>query len=183
VLRIGANSDAQPVSRRRLTAEGIAIVIGLANELDLLEEPDEYDDISDYISDQGYTLVKFTIDDGIFDHRAYGLGSAEPETGNRERLARFVMQLRDLEELVGSDNIGPVEQYRSQRHVLIIDGFYRLTDDNNRTWPAALDFEQGCVTLPFELFPNGPAGAWIANTASGQVPYNVVPDLPGDICT
>ncbi|MEP1126374.1 MAG: hypothetical protein ABJH68_21025 [Ilumatobacter sp.] len=169
-----------PISRRQLTVTGMEIVLARADRLDLLEEPDEYEDPQ--ITDSGSTFVSFDVDAGTFEHDAYALGSQD-ESGNRQRLLRFVEELSDLEELVGSENIGPVEPFTPERYVVTNQGNPYFADvDDSRVWPTDVDVVEGCVELPLDSFPGGAAGIWVEDPLDESTLIGVVPDLPGDSC-
>ncbi len=169
-----------PVSRRQLTATGVDIVLARADRLDLLEEPDEYE--APQVTDSGSTFVSFDVDAGMFEHDAYALG-AQDESGNRQRLLRFVEELADLEGLVGSENIGPAEPFTPERYVVTNRGNPYFADvDDSRVWPSDVDVVEGCVELPLDSFPGGAAGVWVEDPLDAASLIGVVPDLPGDSC-
>lgn len=168
-----------PMQRRRLTADGMERVLGLADRLGLLAEPGEYADPQ--ITDVGSTYVSLTDDAGTYEHIAYALG-IEDESGNRRRLLEFVSALGDLERLVGAANLGPAEPYVPERYVVSVQGAF-ATEGFATTWPKGVPVVEGCVTLPVEQFAPGVSGVYVADVDGRRIRVNVVPDLPGDVCS
>jgi hypothetical protein len=167
-----------PIERRRLTPEGMEIVLAHADELGLLAVPDEYADPQ--VTDVGSTFVSFTVEAGTFEHEAYALGYVD-EKGNRKNLSDFVDEVIDLESLVGADNIGPAEPYAPSLYQVTTQGSFD-TEGYDVTWPSDVPVEDGCIELPVDRFPDGPAGTFIAEVNGERVRVFAVPDLPGDDC-
>lgn len=178
---------ATPMVRRRLTVRGLDAVLDRADELGLLADPDEY--AAPLITDVGTAHVSFTVGSGTYEHSAYALG-IEEETGNRARLLSFLHDVDDLEALVGADEVGPVEAWEPERYVVSTGRAIHPADvDSERMWPEGLEVVEGCVALTADRFPDGIAGIYVAMIDHGStrdaIPtaVQVVPDLPGDICS
>ena len=167
-----------PMERRRLTPDGLQIVLDLADDLGLLAPPDTYEDPQ--ITDVGSTFVRLIDDDGTFEHTAHALGYDE-EFGDRKRLLDFVEAMEDLERLVGPDNIGPVEPYVPTIYRVANLGSF-ATEGFPVSWPPDVSVAEGCVQLPVERFPDGPAGFFVAMVDGDPTRVMAIPALPGVIC-
>jgi hypothetical protein len=167
-----------PVERRHLTPEGIAIVMGLADQLGLLAPPATYDDPG--VTDMSTTEVTLVDRDGTYVHSAYALGFAD-EGGNRKDLLDFVNAAGDLDTLVGDDNFGAAQAYVPDTFSVSPAPF--PASEGVVAWPAGVPVEQGCVQLPIDRFPAGVAGIYAADVAGTSTHIAVVPDLPGDACS
>ena len=166
-----------PFERRRLTEEGIQIVLALAKDKDLLQKQ-EYEVPG--ITDSPTTTLTVTDSTGTYEHSAYALGY-DHEKGNRKDLFDFVAEINDLAGLVGDDNIGPAESYIPARYSVTIDGAFYAGEPVD--WPNDLPVTEGCVELPIDRFAPGVAGLYTAAVNGANTRVAVVPDLPGDACT
>lgn len=166
-----------PFQRRRLTAEGIQIVLGLAKDKGLLEHQ-EYE--SPGITDSPTTTLTVTDSSGTYEHSADALGY-DHEKGNRKDLFDFVAAIDDLDGLVGDDHVGPAEPYVPATYSVTIDGAFYAGEPVD--WPAGVPIEEGCIELPTDRFEPGVAGLYIAEVDGENTRVAVVPDLPGDSCT
>ena len=97
-----------------ITDEGIQALLGAADTAGLFADVDY--DAPTNIADAGTTVVTIDVDGETWVHEAYALGLSGPggggdSTPERQALADFVAQLRDLAGLVGADNLGETEQY------------------------------------------------------------------------
>ncbi len=155
---------ATEVSVRRLTPEGLQLVMNRAAGLGLLGTPPDYD-TDEAPTDQSYTTVTITDLNGRYVHRAYALGTVDPGASDaRDALDLFIGELHDLERLVGQEHIGPAEHYQPEQWKVSIDGGPGggwPTPD--REWPFEETVRDGCAALE----PIG--GADIAGTYTAEV--------------
>ena len=165
-----------PFVRRRLTEEGIQVVLALAKDKGLLQKQ-EYEVPG--ITDSPTTTLTVTDSTGKYEHSAYALGY-DSETGNRKDLSDFVSAINDLAGLVGDDNIGPSDPYIPARYSVTIDGAFYAGEPVD--WPEGVPVTEGCVELPIERFAPGVAGLYIAEVNGENTRVAVVPDIPGDSC-
>lgn len=139
---------ATEVSVRRLTPEGLQLVMNRAAGLGLLGTPPDYD-TDEAPTDQSYTTVTITDLNGRYVHRAYALGTVDPGSSDaRDALDLFVGELHDLERPVGQEHIGPAEHYQPERWKVSIDGGPGggwPTPD--REWPFEETVRDGCAAL------------------------------------
>lgn len=99
---------ATEVSVRRLTPEGLQLVMNRAAGLGLLGTPPDYD-TDEAPTDQSYTTVTITDRNGRYVHRAYALGTVDPGSSDaRDALDLFVGELHDLERRWASSTSGPL---------------------------------------------------------------------------
>jgi hypothetical protein len=166
-----------PFERRRLTEEGIQIVLAQAKDKGLLQEQ-QYEVPG--ITDSPTTTLTVTDSTGTYEHSAYALGY-DHETGNRKDLFDFVQDVNDLVGLVGDDNIGPAESYVPATYSVSINGSFYAGDPID--WPDGVPVTDGCIDLPIDRFAPGVAGLYIAEVNGENTRVAVVPDLPGDGCT
>jgi len=166
-----------PFERRRLTKEGIQIVLALAKDKGLLQKQ-EYEVPG--ITDSPTTTLTVTDSTGTYEHSAYALGY-DDEKGNRKDLLDFVSQVNDLADLVGDDNIGPAESYVPARYSVSVNGQFYAGEPVD--WPDGVPVTEGCVELPIDRFAPGVAGLYVAVVNGENSKVAVVPDLPGDACT
>lgn len=103
------------VQVQSITDEGIEALLGAADDAGLFADVDY--DAPTNIADAGTTVVTIDVDGEIWVHEAYALGLSGPggggdeSTPERQALADFVAQLRDLPGLVGADNLGETEVF------------------------------------------------------------------------
>ena len=166
-----------PFERRRLTEEGIQIVLALAKDKGLLQSQ-QYE--SPGITDSPTTTLTVTDNTGTYEHSAYALGY-DHEKGNRKDLFDFVNKIVDLAELVGDDNIGPAESYVPATYSVSINGSFYAGEPVD--WPDGVAVEEGCIDLPIDRYAPGVAGLYIAVVNGENTRVAVVPDIPGDDCT
>lgn len=169
----------RPYVRRRLSEAGLEKVLGEAARLGLLGP--SQDDADPDITDAGSTVLTLEVGGTTFEHAAYALGYQE-ETGGREKLQRFVEMLGDLEGFVGVDDLGPEQAWIPARFVVeeLTSYVPGKPSDPERMWPAGVPIDVGCIELPIDEFPAGVAGSYVTEDDIG---LEVLPDLPGDICT
>ncbi len=176
-----APPEAQPVVRRRLTEAGMQIVLGRADELGLLDRPPVYEDPQ--ITDVGSTVVELTTTDDSYVHEAIGLGIPDPESGDRKRLSDFAEDAADLEQLVGTDNLGPAEPYVPDEHLVVVRSSFLDSDETSeRRWPAAGPVEEGCAELPLDAFDEPPSGSYVVELDGELQRVSVIPAVPGGRC-
>jgi hypothetical protein len=165
-----------PFERRRLTEEGIQIVLALAKDKGLLQHQ-EYE--APGITDSPTTTLTVTDSTGEYVHSAYALGY-DHEKGNRRDLYDFVDKIVDLADLVGDENIGPTESYVPATYSVSVNGSFYAGEPVD--WPEDVPVTEGCVDLPIDRFHDGVAGLYIAVVDGENAKIAVLPDLPGDDC-
>ena len=168
-----------PMTVRQLNDEGLQRVFERADELGLLGTPPDYAEVN--VTDSGSTYLELSDADGTYEHVAYALGYDDPEVDDeRQAFSAMVQELGDIERLAGRRNISEAEAYVPATYRVLADAGY-VSD--GRQWPAAVPFEEGCVELPLDRFPDGVAGTYLyeVDDASPTRVW-VVPDLPGDDC-
>ena len=147
------------INVRTIDEAGIQRVLALAADAALLQPPPEYSaDLN--IADAPVTQLILNANGSTFTHEAYALGLQDPaETKARNVLNGVVIQINDLEQLVGTEHLGedaPLEPetYRFQARPLTVEELGGYTDPVPAVvpWPdsigVALADAEMCAEVP-----------------------------------
>jgi hypothetical protein len=99
-----------PMNVRTISEAGIQDLLALASTASLLAAPPDYT-AEMMVADAPDTVVRFTVDAGTFEHRAYALGFGVDDQGAptaevtpaRQALLDYVLVLQDLASTVGAE--------------------------------------------------------------------------------
>lgn len=192
------------VQTRSITEEGIQALLAIADEAGLLRDV-EYDDPTN-IADASTARVVINVNGETYVHEAYALGIGAvggPEAGGdnetspeRQALAEFVAQLRDLDGLIGADQLGEQELLEPDAYgieAIEVDDLSDLGSDGIEPtvvdWPddapVALADAASCTSIAAdtvgELFAESNQLTFFDDEG---ITYQVFvrPSLPGDEC-
>lgn len=104
------------LQQRTITEAATQDLLALADELGLLADV-EYER-NDMLADAPDTVVTITVDDTIYEHRAYALGIDEETDPARRQLAEYVAATADLPAVVGEAEMGPEAAYGSDQYLV-----------------------------------------------------------------
>jgi hypothetical protein len=185
-----------PSQVRTITPAGVEALIDAARDADLLRDVEYAAD--EMLADAPTATLTITADGETWVHEAYalGIGPGEEPDADREALASFVEQLRDLESLVGADELGPWELAEPDTYLVratVVDDLSGFGDGEIEPrlvdWPSdagsALADVGECAELDAadvgELFQSADELTFFTD---GGVTYQVVvaPQLPGRSC-
>lgn len=133
------------INVRTIDEAGIQRVLALAADTGLLQPPPDYSaDLN--IADAPVTQLILNANGSTFTHEAYALGLQDPaETKDRNVLNGVVIQINDLEQLVGAEHLGqdaPLEPeaYRFQARPLTVEELDGYTDPVPTvvSWPDSI---------------------------------------------
>lgn len=185
------------ISERTITEAGIQKILQLAEQAALLQTPPDYSaDLN--VADAPDTRVVLAVDGRVYIHQAYALGFQDPaESKPRVVLNGFVIQMQDLEAVIGAGQLGPdapivAESYRLQARPVTPEQLASYAPDPAPTqmpWPTTtgvtLAGAENCA-----LVSAAAVGTLFADAnqltffVENEVIYSVavVAVLPGTIC-
>lgn len=188
------------INVRTIDEAGIQRILSVAAEANLLEVPPDYSaDLN--VADAPVTRLILGGGGGTFIHEAYALGLQDPaETKARNVLNGVVIQLGDLEQLVGMAHLGPdaplaPEAYRLRATPLTIEELDSYTDPVPAVvpWPDSTGIRLAdavsCAVVPATalgtLFTDANQRTFFSEgdgEAATVYQLTVVALLPGDAC-
>ena len=186
------------INVRTITEAGVQTVLATTAAAGLLQTPPDYTLVNDNIADASIAQLVLTAAGGTFTHEAYALGLEDPaETKARNVLQGVVIQLGDLEKLVGVQDLGAdapfaAEAYRLQAYPMTAESLAGYTDEPKPTivpWPTTTGIELAAATDCATV--TAAAAATVFSDANqltffseNDVVYSiaVVAMLPGDTC-
>jgi len=136
------------VQVQTITEEGIQAILAAADEAGLLA-PIEYEQPTN-IADAPTAQVTINVDGQTYVHEAYALGLTDPSgssqetTPERQALATFIAQLRDLPTLVGADQLGEQTIFEADEYgieALVVDDLSVYGTDGIE--PTVVDWPTG----------------------------------------
>lgn len=186
------------INVRTITEAGLQTVLAAADTAGLLQTPPDYTIVDVNVADASTTQLVLNAAGGTFTHEAYALGFQDPaETKTRNVLNGVVIQLGDLETLVGAQELGTdapyvAEAYRLQAYPMTAEALAGYTDEPKPTivpWPTTTGVELATAT-DCAMVTADAAGSVFADAnqltffSEGDVVYSlaVVAMLPGDTC-
>lgn len=186
------------INVRTITEAGIQTVLATAEAAGLLQTPPDYTVVDINVADASTTRLILNAAGGTFTHEAYALGLQDPaETKDRNVLNGVVIQLGDLEALVGAQELGTdaplvAEAYRLQAYPLTAEALAGYTDEPKPTivpWPITTGVELATAT-ECVIVTAAAAGTVFSDAnqltffTESDVVYSVavVAMLPGDTC-
>lgn len=148
------------ITVRTITEAGIQRVLAVAEAAHLLATPPDYAAVLN-IADAPDTQLILSANGETFVHQAYALGMQDPaETKDRNVFHSVVIQLGELGQLAGAENLGNEEpfvpeSFRIQARAVTAEDLAGYTDDPKPTvvpWPAttgvSLADASSCVVVP-----------------------------------
>jgi hypothetical protein len=185
------------VQVQSITEEGIQDVLAAAADAGLFADVDYT--IDSNIADATTARVTISANGETWIHEAYALGMGGPggaETPERQALLDFVMQLGDLQQLVGEDALGESELFEPSEYAietLVVDDLSAFgTEGIEPTvveWPADVPVRladaQECTVVPAsEVGPILADADQLTFFEDAGVTYQVLarPVLPGQAC-
>jgi hypothetical protein len=180
-----------------ITDDGIQDVLAAAEEAGLFAEIDYT--IDSNIADATTATVTISANGETWVHEAYALdvaGNGVAETPERQALLDFVMQLADLQQLVGEEALGETELFEPTEYAieaLVVDDLSAFgTDGIDPTvvdWPAEVpvrlaDAQECTVVAASEVGELLAAANQLTFFDESGVTYQVLarPVLPGQAC-
>jgi hypothetical protein len=180
-----------------ITDDGIQDVLASAEEAGLFAEIDYT--IDSNIADATTATVTISANGETWVHEAYALdvaGNGVAETPERQALLDFVMQLADLQQLVGEEALGETELFEPTEYAieaLVVDDLSAFgTDGIDPTvvdWPAEVpvrlaDAQECTVVAASEVGEVLAAANQLTFFDESGVTYQVLarPVLPGQAC-
>lgn len=188
---------------RSISEAGIQTVLAAADEAGLMRELEYPPD--PLVADADTAAVVVAADGARYEHDANALflggdGLRESpftpeEQADREALAGFIVQFLEIEDLVGSDELGVVSPYEAEAYLMVAvpaEELGAVTDDPDVAvveWPAdtgvVLADVDGCIEAPASAVGDLFADATeLTLFEEGGVVYRVAPiqRLPGRTC-
>jgi hypothetical protein len=188
------------INVRTIDEAGIQRILAVAAEANLLQAPPDYTADLD-IADAPVTQLILDGGGGTFTHEAYALGLQDPaETKARNVLNGVVIQLGDLEQLVGSEHLGPdtsfvPEAYRLRVTPLTVEALDSFIDPVPTVvpWPDSIAVRladaTSCAVVPATaigtLFSDASQRTFFREgdgEAATVYTLSVLALLPGDSC-
>ncbi len=186
------------LTERSITETGIQKVLALADAAKLLQPPPDYSaDMT--VADAPDTVVILAVNGRTYEHRAYALGMATPETTPaRKALADFVAAVGDLTSVAGAANLSTEkvlvpEDYRIQATVVTdadLANYDQTMPPVKLPWPAdagvSLSSASTCAVVPAaKVDAVLKAATQLTFFTESATIYQVaaVAKLPGDNCT
>ena len=190
-----------PVFVRTITPAGIETVLAGADQAGLLADVDYDSEAAEFVADAPTATVTIAANGERWIHEAYALGvgggpGGTDDTPEREALQGFLVELGDLEALVGADQLGEERSFEPTEYLILAvpldDPTGRGIEGQDPTiveWPAdasvrLADVAECAAISADEVGDLFAAADQLTFFDDGGVVYEVIPKpvLPGVAC-